>query len=125
MWDLPRGDPTTLPEGRRSRLERPSLKNDFQVEGFVTSTQGAHDDLKISCQDEFISKKKRYFVLSEEDLSFSLDYLYKIGTNEVLRYTENKTIEEISVSKDGVLIYKGRLMDEQNLNIYWGFGRYY
>ena len=50
--------------------------------------------------------KKKYFALSEEDLSAALEYLYKKGTEEVIRNCDQKKLAEKSMLKEDILISK-------------------
>ena len=96
--------------------KKPYLKNFFWVEGFViTDDKNTKTSVNINEEDKMARLKRKYFALTEEDLSASLSYLFRIGTEEVLRYTEEKKVDEISVKKDGILYFKGRIIDEQTL----------
>ena len=59
--------------------------------------------------------KKKYFALNEEDLSAALEYLYKKGTEEVIRNCDQKKLAEKSILKEDILYFKGRILDEQTL----------
>ena len=96
--------------------EKPNLKDFFGVEGFVTmANESPKETLNTCVEDKLVCLKKKYFALTEEDLSASLTYLFRIGTEEVLRYSNEKKIDEISIKRDGVLFFKGRILDEQTL----------
>ena len=84
------------------------LKCFFNVDGFVTNPDNEKDLVTI---------RRKYFALSETDLSAGLEYLYKVGTKEVLRHVEKKKVDEVAVLNDGVLYFKGRVLDEQSLRI--------
>ena len=84
-----------------------TLQTAFHVVGFVTCPA---DSKKI-----LVDSHRRYFCLSEADLSSGLEYLFKKGTEEVYRYVEKKKIEKVAVLRDGILFFKGRITDEQTL----------
>ena len=87
------------------------LRKSFNVLGFVTQPE-ANNDLGTA--------KKRYFSLADVDLSYALEYLYKIGTKEVLRYLEKRKLEEISVMSEGILYYKSRILDGETIKAVGG-----
>ena len=66
-------------------------------------------------KDNLVDMRRRYFCLSEVDLSSALKYLFQIGTQEVFKYMDKMKIEKLAVYKDGILYFKGRIMDEQTL----------
>ena len=47
-------------------------------------------------------------MLTYEELSFSLDYLFKKTTEEVVKFDDKKVVDKIGVKKDGVLYCKSR-----------------
>ena len=64
--------------------------------------------------------RRRYFALSEEELFASLEYLYRVATTEVFRYTDKSKVKELAVLKEGVLFLKSRILDEQTLKAIGG-----
>ena len=83
-----------------------TLCNTFNVVGFTT---------KAFSNQPLRDIEAKYFCLSEVDLSLALQYLYKKGTDEVYKFVDRKKIERISLCRDGILYFKGRIMDEQTL----------
>ena len=49
-----------------------------------------------------------------EDLSASLEYLFRVTTKEVFRYTEKSKVEEIGVIQDDILYLKSRILEGQH-----------
>ena len=47
--------------------------------------------------------------VSDEDISLSLQYYFKKCTSEVKHFVDKKEYEKISVEKDGILKYTGRI----------------
>ena len=87
------------------------LRNYFHVQGFVTKPE----KLQIANQTKLETRNKKYFSLSEEELSEALEYLFKKTTEEVLRNMDSKKVAKIGELNDQILYYKGRIMDQQTL----------
>ena len=51
--------------------------------------------------------------LSEEDINRSLHYFYRKCTAEVKQFVSKKSYEKISVEKDQILYYSGRILPSQ------------
>ena len=84
---------------------RSSLQNVFQTRDVVVSV----NNVNIGT-DTFKCLKNHYIPrLTEEQLSASLEYLFKRTTAEVLKYLDKKSIEKKGVMIDGVLYSKTRL----------------
>ena len=83
-----------------------TLKSSFNVAGFVTNSTSLNQDSVVT---------RKYFCLTESDLSVGLEYLFKIGTREVERYVDKKKIDKMEVWRDDILYLKGRIMDELSL----------
>ena len=54
--------------------------------------------------------------VSDEDISLSLQYYFKKCTSEVKHFVNKKEYEKISVEKDGILKYKGRILPSQKFD---------
>ena len=53
-------------------------------------------------------------VVCDKYSNMALSYLYRKGSLEVKQFCKEKQIEKIAVEKEGVLLSKGRLLDEMN-----------
>ena len=81
---------------------------EFRVQGFFTSAEASGNN------------GRKFFCLSEEDLSASLEYLFAKSSDEVRRYIERSKVDEISVNKNGILFLKSRILDKQDLEAIGG-----
>ena len=54
-------------------------------------------------------------MLTDEELSASLEYIFKKTTQEVIKFNDKKIVDNIGVMKDGVLFCKSRLLESQNV----------
>ena len=58
----------------------------------------------------------RCFVkLSDDNLSAALEFLYRIGSKEILSTMSRKEVEKVGVEKDGILFCKSRMLEGQAL----------
>ena len=55
-------------------------------------------------------------VATDKYISMALSYLYRKGTQKVKHFGKSKMIEKISVEKEGILLSKGRLLDDMNFH---------
>ena len=85
----------------------------FRVYGLVTSSADPKEK-------QLLSLKRRYFALTEEDLSRSLDYMFKKASEEVTRYSDRAKLDEIAVRIDNVLYLKSRILEHQTLKAVGG-----
>ena len=53
-------------------------------------------------------------VLCDKYSNMALSYMYRKGSMEVKKFCKEKQIEKIAVEKEGILLSKGRLLDEMN-----------
>jgi hypothetical protein len=54
--------------------------------------------------------------LSDEMISFALQYFYRKATAEIIEFVDKKRYEKISVPKDGILYYSGRILSTQEFS---------
>ena len=71
----------------------------------VSSTAGLTS--YVSCQPGLVVP------LTDEDLILALNYFYQKSTLEVKHFVDKKVFEKISVEKDGILYYSGRILPSQ------------
>ena len=55
-------------------------------------------------------------ILSDNELKDSANYYYRKATNEVKHFVKKEKYENISVEKDGILYYTGRVLPDQEFN---------
>ena len=65
--------------------------------------------------DGFRVKSEKKIMLTEEELSSSLEYIFKKTTAEVLKFNDKKNVDKIGVLKDGILYCRSRLLESQNV----------
>lgn len=58
--------------------------------------------------------------LSDEDLSASLEYIYKKETQVTIKFNEKKALDKLAVLQDGILYCKTRLVEGQTLRLVGG-----
>ena len=58
--------------------------------------------------------------LTDDDVSRSLEYLYRKGSAEVLEFNKTEFVNRISVEKDGLLFCKSRILDGQRFQMAGG-----
>ena len=65
-------------------------------------------------------KGKYHVMITDDDVSRSLEYLYKKGTQEVLNFNKPELVKKISIEKNGILYSKSRILDCQRFQIAGG-----
>ena len=65
-------------------------------------------------------KGKYHVKITDDDVSRSLAYLYKKGSEEVKKFNKMEFIKKIAVEKNGVLFSKSRILDSQRFQIAGG-----
>ena len=84
-------------------LEKPVIKDYSDFSNF-----------SIGVKKPGIQFKGKHFVeLMSEDISWSLEYLFRKGSQEVLRFNKPEFIKKIAISKDGILFARSRILDSQ------------
>ena len=58
-------------------------------------------------------KGKHYVHLTKDDISWSLEYLFRKGTQEVLKFNKPEFVRKIAILKDGILFARSRILDSQ------------
>ena len=71
--------------------------------------------VKVFRAEGILTKSKEMIMLTDEELSCSLDYLFKKTTEEVIKFNDKKVVDKIGMMKDGVLYCKSRLLESQNV----------
>ena len=51
--------------------------------------------------------------IKDEDISFALQYWYKMGSREVTKFNRKEFVEKTAVEKNGILFCRSRIMDGQ------------
>ena len=62
------------------------------------------DLVKVFRVEGVLTKSKKVMMLTDEELSASLEYIFKKTTEEVYKFNDNKAVDKIKVMKDGVLL---------------------
>ena len=65
-------------------------------------------------------KGKYHIVLTDDDLSRSLRYLYEKGTEEVKKFNKSEFLKKIAVESYGILYSKSRILDSQRFQVAGG-----
>ena len=65
-------------------------------------------------------KGKYHIVLTDDDLSRSLEYLYKKGTEEVKTFNKPEFLKKIAIESEGILYSRSRILDSQRFQIAGG-----
>ena len=71
--------------------------------------------VKVFGANGFQSKSEKKIMLTDEELSASLEYIFKKTTAEVLKFNDKKLVDRLGVMKDGILYSKSRLLESQNV----------
>ena len=66
-------------------------------------------------------KGKFHVILTDDDVSRSLSYLYKKGSEEVKEFNKKDFVNKISIERNGILFLKSRILDGQRFQIAGGF----
>ena len=56
-------------------------------------------------------------VLTEEDLSTALAYLYTKATKEIYKFVPRKTVQKEGIEYEGILYVKTRILEGQELRV--------
>ena len=72
--------------------------------------------VKVNTESDVIN----YVRLSDEMLSLSLQYLYRKATAEVTKFNDKKYVSKIGELHDGILYYKSRIEEGQELRVVGG-----
>ena len=65
-------------------------------------------------------KGKFHVNLTDDDVSRSLEYLYKKGSEEVKKFNKVDFIKKISIEKNGILLSRSRILDSQRFQLAGG-----
>ena len=81
---------------------------------FANKNEGNSSYFNMIVKKSGMQCKGKYFVdLTDEDISWSLDYLFRKGSKEVSRFCKSEFIRKIAIEKDGILFAKSRILDSQ------------
>ena len=58
-------------------------------------------------------KGKFYVDLQDDDISWSLEYLFRKGSQEIFKFYKPDFIKKIAIKKNGILFAKSRILDSQ------------
>ena len=71
-------------------------------------------NLNVGVKKPGIQFKGKHFVdLKDDDISWSLEYLFRKGSKEALQFNTPKFVRKVAVEKSGVLFAKSRILDSQ------------
>ena len=65
-------------------------------------------------------KGKHFVELLSDDISWSLEYLSKKGSQEVLKFKKSELVKKISNSNYGILLARSRILDSQRFKVAGG-----
>ena len=86
---------------------------DLFVEGKYLVTTGR--SYKVSKSTSIQCSPGLVVVLSDAEINRALDYFYKKATLEVQKFLSKSVFEKISVERDGILYYSGRILPTQSI----------
>ena len=93
------------------QIEKKPLTDHFLSEGWnVNVSWGSKDPLRKFRGDVHV-------VLTDSELSQSLEHLFTIATNEIKEFCKKESINKEAIEKDGILFCRSRLLDGQRLII--------
>ena len=91
-----------------------NVLSDLSVETYLVTCGNVYSVRSVRGLVSYFSSQAGLVVhLSEEDLTFALNYFYRKCTLEVKHFVDKKSYEKISVEKDGILYYSGRILPSQ------------
>ena len=64
---------------------------------------------------------KHHILITDDDISRAMCYLFKKGTQEVLAFHKPEFVKKIAVKKDDILFNKSRILQGQELHVAEGF----
>ena len=86
---------------------RRSFREDLEVSNKILKLP--HDGVEV----EEVLESDICSQISDEDVSNTLGYWYKKGSDEVKKFNKPEYIDRIAVEKDGILYSRSRIMDGQ------------
>ena len=100
-------------QSKRTRTKYLDTNMKFQM-FFANQDEGSKRNFNSIVKNSGMQFKGKYFVdLTDEDISWSLDYLFRKGSKEVSRFCKSKFVRKIAIEKDGILFAKSRILDSQ------------
>ena len=113
---IPVSDGTTL---KSMVLPPPKFKVFSTLSSSVVNSLGKV--FKISGVSVYVnSTVKRFVHLSDADLSFSLEYLYKKAGAELLHFNDRQFVDKIGEVQDGIVYCKSRIEEGQEIKVVGG-----
>ena len=64
--------------------------------------------VKVFRAEGVLTKSKKMLMLTDEELSSSLEFIFKKTTDEVIKFNDKKAVNKIGEMKDGVFFCKSR-----------------
>ena len=91
-----------------------NILSDLSVEKYLVTCGNVYSVRSSTGLVSYFSSPPGLVVhLSEEDLNLALNYFYRKCTLEVKHFVDKKSYEKISVEKEGILYYSGRILPSQ------------
>ena len=59
--------------------------------------------------------------ITDENISLALQFWYRVGNREVIKFNKKEFVEKAIVEKNGILFCKSRIMDGQRFITMAGF----
>ena len=82
-------------------LEKPVIKDYYYFSNY-----------SIGVKKPGIQFKGKFYVdLQDDDISWSLEYLFRKGSQEIIKFYKPDFIKKIAIKKDGILFAKSRILD--------------
>ena len=80
----------------------------------VIDDYSVFSNLNVGMRKPGIQFKSKHFVdLKDEDISWSLEYLFRKGSGEIFKFCKPEFIRKVAIEKNGILFAKSRILDSQ------------
>ena len=87
------------------------------VQKFIQKCKLKHNerqiDLKLDGNNQYVKSNN---IINENEFQTALNYYFQKATQEVKQFTPVQKYEKISLEKDGILYYNGRILPNQQIN---------
>ena len=113
---LPGNVNSVLPSELSDLASEFSLVSQFKSMLPLLKSSDAFCGISFGCKDpnmKFVGKN--HVELSDDDISWSLHYLFSKATQELKKFQKKEFLDKISIEKDGILMCRSRLLEGQRM----------
>ena len=108
---LPEKVTSVLPSEYSDLASKFSLASQFKSMLPLLKSSDAFYGISFGCKDPNIKFVGKYHAeLSDDDISWSLHYLFSKATEELKHFQKKEFLDKISIEKDGILMCRSRLL---------------